>query len=556
MSKRIIYNEEAKKSLKRGVDAVADAVKVTLGPKGRNVVLDKGYGSPTITNDGVSIAKEISLKDKFENMGAEIAKEVATKTNDIAGDGTTTSVVLTQAIFTEGLRQTSMGVGVMGVRHGIERATEEVVKALKEMAKPIKSREEIRQVATISAENEEIGKIIADTIDKVGKDGVVTVEESQTVGVDSEVVQGLQFDKGYVSPYMVTNGERMEAEYQDPAILITDKKVSVIKEILPLLEKLVQTGKKELVIIADDIDGEALATFVVNKIRGAFSVLGIKAPGYGDNKKEQLNDLAVMIGAKVVSEELGYKLESVGLDVLGKASRIVSDKDKTTIVGGKGKKAEIEARVAQIKKQRENSDSKYDKEKLEERIAKLSGGVAVIKVGAATETEMKYLKLKIEDAVNATKAAIEEGVVAGGGVALIKAGDKVLNLIKNEKVKEAKEGELVKQETLIGYQIILKALEAPLRQIAKNAGKDDGSVIVEAVKKGKGNFGYDAKKDELIADMLLSGIIDPVKVTRLGIENASSAVAILLTTEVTIADEPEEKPAGGMGHDHGGMGGY
>jgi chaperonin GroEL len=551
MSKRIIYNEEAKKALKRGVDAVSDAVKITLGPKGRNVVLDKGYGTPTVTNDGVSIAKEISLKDKFENMGAEIAKEVATKTNDIAGDGTTTSVVLTQAIFNEGLRQTSMGVGVMGVRHGIERATEEVVKALKEMAKPIKSREEIRQVATISAENEEIGKIIADTIDKVGKDGVVTVEESQTVGVDSEVVQGLQFDKGYVSPYMVTNGERMEAEYQDPAILITDKKVSVIKEILPLLEKLVQTGKKELVIIADDIDGEALATFVVNKIRGAFSVLGIKAPGYGDNKKEQLNDLAVMIGAKVVSEELGYKLESVGLDVLGKASRIVSDKDKTTIVGGKGKKSEIEARVAQIKKQRENSDSKYDKEKLEERIAKLSGGVAVIKVGAATETEMKYLKLKIEDAVNATKAAIEEGVVAGGGVALIKAGDKVLNLIKNEKAKEAKEGELVKQETLIGYQIVLKALEAPLRQIAKNAGKDDGSVIVEAVKKGKGNFGYDAKKDELIADMLLSGIIDPVKVTRLGIENASSAVAILLTTEVAIADEPEEKPAGG--HNHGGM---
>lgn len=556
MSKKILFNEDAKKALKRGVDAVADAVKVTLGPKGRNVVLDKGYGSPTITNDGVSIAKEISLKDKFENMGAEIAKEVATKTNDIAGDGTTTSVVLTQAIFNEGLRQTSMGVGVMGVRHGIERATEEVVKALKEMAKPIKSREEIRQVATISAENEEIGKIIADTIDKVGKDGVVTVEESQSVGVDSEVVQGLQFDKGYVSPYMVTNGERMEAEYQDPAILITDKKVSVIKEILPLLEKLVQTGKKELVIIADDIDGEALATFVVNKIRGAFSVLGIKAPGYGDNKKEQLNDLAVMVGAKVVSEELGYKMESIGLDVLGKASRIVSDKDKTTIVGGKGKKSEIDARIAQIKKQRENSDSKYDKEKLEERVAKLSGGVAVIKVGAATETEMKYLKLKIEDAVNATKAAIEEGVVAGGGVALIKAGEKVANLIKNEKAKEAKEGELVKQETLIGYQIILKALEAPLRQIAKNAGKDDGSVIVEAVKKGKGNFGYDAKKDELISDMLASGIIDPVKVTRLGIENASSAVAILLTTEVAIADEPEEKPVSGAGHGHGGMGEY
>ncbi len=552
MSKRILYNEEARRALKRGVDAVADAVKITIGPKGRNVVLDKGYGSPTITNDGVSIAKEISLKDKFENMGAEIVKEVANKTNDTAGDGTTTSVILTQAIFSEGLRQTAMGVGTMGVRSGIERAKEEVVKALKEIAKPIKTKEEIRQVATISAENEEIGKIIADTIDKVGKDGVVTVEESQSLGVDSEVVSGLQFDKGFVSAYMITNAERMEAEYQDPAILITDKKVSVVKEILPLLEKLAQTGKKDLVIIADDVDGEALTTFVLNKLRGSFNVLAVKAPGYGDGKKEQLADIAVTVGAKVVSEELGLKLESVGLEVLGRANKVLANKDRTTIVGGKGKKSDMEERVAQIKKQRELSDSKYDKEKLDERIAKLTGGVAVIHVGASTETEMKYLKLKIEDAVNATKAAIEEGIVAGGGVALIKASEKVAHLIKLEKNKE---NELTRQEAIVGYQIVLKALEAPLRQIAINAGKDDGSVILDAVKKGKGNYGYDAKKDEMIADMISAGIIDPVKVTRLGIENSASAAAILLTTEVAIADEPEEKkdalPGSGMG---GGMG--
>ncbi len=546
MAKKILYNEDARRALKRGVDAVADAVKITIGPKGRNVVLDKGYGSPTVTNDGVSIAKEISLRDKFENMGAEIAKEVANKTNDTAGDGTTTSVILTQAVFNEGLRQTAMGVGAMGVRVGIERATEEVVKGLKEIAKPIKSRDEIRQVATVSAEDEAIGKIIADTIDKVGKDGVVTVEESQSLGVDSEVVQGLQFDKGYVSAYMVTNAERMEAEYQDPVVLITDKKISTIKEILPLLEKLVATGKKELVIIADDVDGEALTTFVLNKIRGSFSVLAVKAPGYGDGKKEQLADIAATIGARVVSEELGLKLESVGLEVLGRAGKIIANKDKTTIVGGKGKKAEVEARVAQIKKQREQSDSKYDKEKLDERIAKLTGGVAVIRVGAATETEMKYLKLKIEDAVNATKAAIEEGIVAGGGVALIKASEKVAHLIKLER---AKENELTRQEALVGYQIVLKALEAPLRQIAVNAGKDDGSVILEAVRKGKGNFGYDAKKDEMVSDMIAAGIVDPVKVTRLGIENAASAAAILLTTEAAVAEEPEEKKentGGGM----------
>jgi len=409
MSKKILFNEDARKALKRGVDVVADAVKITIGPRGRNVVLDKGYGSPTITNDGVSIAKEISLKDKFENMGAEIVKEVATKTNDIAGDGTTTSVILTQAIISEGMKHTTLGVNAMAVRHGIELASAEAVKILASIAKPIKNKEEIRQIATISAESEEIGKIIAETIEIIGKDGVVTVEESQSTEISKEISQGLEFDKGYLSAYMVTNGERMEAEYTDPAILITDKKISTVKEILPLLEKIAQSGKKELVIIADDVDGEALATFVVNKLRGGFNVLAVKAPGYGDRKKEMLADIAVTVGAKVISEEVGLKLETADIDVLGKARKVISTKDNTVIVGGKGKKSEIDARVSALRKQREDATSKFDIEKLDERIAKLSGGVAVIRVGAATETEMKYLKLKIEDAVNATKAAIEEG---------------------------------------------------------------------------------------------------------------------------------------------------
>ena len=523
MSKIIKYNEDARKALKRGVDAVADAVKITIGPRGRNVVLDKGYGAPTITNDGVSIAREITLKDKFENMGAEIVKEVAGKTNDVAGDGTTTATILTQAIVGEGMRHTTMGVNAMGIRMGIERAAKEVVKALKGIAKEIKSDDEIRQVATISAESEEIGTIIADTIKKVGKDGVVTVEESQTLGVDSEVVGGIEFDKGYVSPYMVTNPERMEADYADPAILITDKKIASIKEILPLLEKLAQTGKKELVIIAEDVEGEALATFLVNKLRGGFSVLAVKAPGYGDRKKEMLQDIAVTVGAKVISEDLGLKLESADLNVLGRARKVIATKDKTILVGGKGKKSEIEARIAQLKKQKENVDSKFDTEKLEERIAKLAGGVAVIRVGAATETEMKYLKLKIEDAVNATKAAIEEGIVAGGGVSLVKAAQKVEEWMKTEKNKPNN----FKNEMEVGFSIVLKALEAPLKQIAINAGKDDGSVIVERVKNGKGNMGYNALTDEMIPDMLAAGIVDPVKVTRSGVENAASAAAIL-----------------------------
>ena len=555
MSKQILYNEDARKALKRGVDKVADAVKITIGPRGRNVVLDKGFGAPTITNDGVSIAKEISLKDKVENMGAEIVKEVAEKTNETAGDGTTTSVVLTQAIFSEGLRQTSLGLNAMGVRFGIEKAAERIVAALKEIAKPIKSKEEIKQVATISAESEEIGKIIADTINKVGKDGVVTVEESQSLGIDSEVVEGMEFDKGFVSAYMVTDTARMEAVVSDPSIFITDKKISVVKEILPLLEKIAATGKKDLVIIAEDVEGEALATFVVNKLRGSFNVLAVKAPGYGDRKKELLQDIAVTVGAKVVSEDLGIKLENADLDVLGRASKVIANKDKTIIVGGKGKKSDIDERAASLRKQKDTTDSKYDIEKLDERIAKLSGGVAVIKVGAATETEMKYLKLKIEDAVNATKAAIEEGIVAGGGVAFIKAADKVRDWIKRESQKETDGVKRHPQEFEVGFNIVLKALESPLRQIVLNAGKDDAAVIIEKIRGSRGNMGYDALKDEMVSDMLVAGIVDPLKVARLGVQNAASAAAILLTTEVAVAEEPEEKKdlpphGGGMG---GGM---
>lgn len=537
MAKQILFNEQARAALKAGVDKVADAVKITLGPRGRNVVYDRGYGSPMITNDGVSIAKEISLPDKFENMGAEIVKEVASKTNDIAGDGTTTAVVLTQSIVREGMKQVAMGLNAMGLRIGIEKAAEESVKILREMAKPIKGKEEIRQVATISAESEEIGGIIAKTIEKVGKDGVVTVEESQSFGVESEVVEGLEFDKGYVSPYMITNAERMEAEYRDVPILVTDKKIASIKEILPLLEKLAQSGKKELVIIADDIEGEALTTFVLNKLRGGFNVLGVKAPGYGDRKKELLSDIAVTINAKVVSEDLGIKLENAEPNVLGRANKVIATKDKTVIVGGKGKKTDIEARVSQLKKQLEQTESKFDSEKLEERIAKLSGGVAVIKVGAATETEMKYLKLKIEDAVNATKAAIEEGIVPGGGIALLRV---------SHKLREKKTADMA-GEVLAGWNIVANALEAPLREIAVNAGKGDGSIIVEKVKEMKGSGGYNALTDTFEENMIDAGIVDPVKVTRSGVQHSTSAAAILLTTEVAITDEPKEEKPGNPG---------
>lgn len=547
MTKQMLFNADARIALRAGIDKVADAVKITLGPRGRNVVLDRGYGAPTITNDGVSIAKDITLSNKFENMGAEIIKEVATKTNEIAGDGTTTAVVLTQAIVAEGVKQTTMGVNAMGIKLGIEGAKTAVVVALKDLAKPIKSKEEIMQVATISAESKELGKIIAETIDKVGTDGVVTVEESQSFGIEREIVEGLQFDRGYVSSYMVTNSDRMEAEYRDVSILLTDAKISGIKEIVPLLEKLAASGKKDLVIIADDVEGEALATFVVNKLRGGFNVLAIKAPGYGDRKKELLGDIAVTTGATVISEELGTKLETMELSMLGKVAKVVSTKDTTIIAGGKGKKSDILDRVATLKAQIKQSENKYDIEKLEERIAKLSGGVAVIKVGAATETEMKYLKLKIEDAVNATKAAIEEGIVPGGGTALIKAASVVAGKMKKQ------EGTNFGSEYKVGWEILLKALEAPLRQIAINAGKDDGAVIVEKVRNAKGNAGYDAVADAIVPDMLAAGIIDPVKVTRSCVERAASAAAMLLTTEVAITDEPEkEKPTapdmGGMGY--------
>ncbi|MDO8575728.1 MAG: chaperonin GroEL [bacterium] len=549
MAKQVIFDEQVRSALKRGVDIVAAAVKVTLGPKGRNVALDKSWGGPTITNDGVSIAKEITLADKFENMGASIVKEVATKTNDKAGDGTTTAVVLTQAIIHEGLKRTALGANAMMVRRGIEAAAKDAVDELKKMAREVKGKNDIRQVATISAESEELGKIIADTVEKVGKDGVVTVEESQSFGIEADFVDGMEFDKGYVSAYMITNAERMEAESKDAAILITDKKISTVKDILPLLEKVAQSGKKELVIIADDVDGEALATFVVNKLRGIFSVLAVKAPGYGDRKKEMLADIAITVGGTVITDDLGISLEKTELSMLGRANRVVATKDSTIIVGGKGKKADIVERVAQLRKQLENTDSKFDKEKLEERIAKLSGGVAVIRVGAATETEMKYLKDKIEDAVNATKAAIAEGIVPGGGAALAKVGEKLGKKI------DAK----AHDEYTVGYRILLSALSAPLLQIARNAGREDAAVVLqEVVKKGPA-FGFNASAesdDESIVDMYEAGILDPVKVTRSCVENAASAAAVLLTTEAAVADIPEEKkpaPAGGgMG---GGMGG-
>ena len=546
MAKQVIFHEDARAKLKNGIDVVANAVRVTIGPRGRNVALDRGYGGPMITNDGVSIAKEINLKNKFENMGAEIIKEVAQKTNDAAGDGTTTATVLTHALVSEGLRHTALGVNAMQLRHGIEQATSVAVEALKKAAKPIKGKEEIKQVATISAESEEIGRIIANTIEKVGKDGVVTVEEAQSLSIEEpEVVKGLEFDKGYVSAYMITNAERMESEIKDPAILVTDKKVSSVKDILPFLEKVTQAGIKELVIIADDIEGEALTTFVVNRLKGGFSVLGIKAPGYGDRKKEMLEDIAVTIGGTVLTESTGLTFESADLSVLGRASRVVSKKDSTLIVGGKGKKSDIEKRVESIKKQRSSTSSKYDKEKLDERIAKLSGGVAVIRVGAPTETEMKYLKLKIEDAVNATKAAIAEGVVAGGGSALVKAAQKVYE--KLEKVDDA--------DLKLGYSIVIDALVSPLKQIAENSGKGDGSIIVEKVLESKKeNAGYDALNDKIVDDMVAEGIIDPVKVTRTALQNAASAAGIFLTTEVAITELPEDKKDTGGAPDMSGMG--
>ena len=533
MAKQILYGEDARKAIHQGVEKAARAVKVTLGPRGRNVVLDRSYGGPRITNDGVSIAKEISFKDKFENMGAEIVKEVANKTNDGAGDGTTTSVVVLEALLNEGLARVMKGASAMAIRSGMETARDAAVAELRKMAKPVAGKAEVKQVASISAESAELGTIIAETVEKVGSTGVVTVEESQGTELSYEVVEGLQIDKGYVSPYLVTNPERMEAEMRDAAILVTDKNIGSVQEILPLLEKIAQSGKKELVIVADDVGGDALSTFIVNKLRGTFNVLAVKAPGYGDKKKEQLADIAAVVGAQVVSSDLGTTFESATLAMLGKASRVVATKDTTVFVGGKGKKADIEARVASLTAQAENTDSKFDKEQLEGRIAKLSGGVAVIRVGAATETEMKYLKDKIDDAVKATKAAMEEGIVAGGGTALAKAAKKLA----------ASEPKGMSEDEQVGFQIVVRALEMPLRQIAINAGKDNAGSIVEKVQAGKAAAGYDAMKDELVDDMLAAGIVDPVKMPRMAVENAVSAAAIVLTTEAAVADLPEPKPA-------------
>ncbi|MBU2633490.1 chaperonin GroEL [Patescibacteria group bacterium] len=558
MAKQIIFNEKAREALKRGVDTLANVVKVTLGPKGRNVVLGKSFGSPDITNDGVTIAKEIELEDKIENMGAEIVKEVSSKTNDVAGDGTTTAVVLAQAIINGGLKFATMGVNPIGINIGLDTAGKHLIDALKKMAKPIKSYNEILQVATISSESEEIGKIIADTFEKVGKDGVITVEESQSFGVESEMVKGLQFDRGYSSPYMITNAERMEAVYENCSILITDKKISSIKEILPILEKLAQSGKKDVVIITDDVEGEALATLVVNKIRGTFNALAVKAPGYGDRKKEMLEDIAVVTGGKVISEETGMKLENAELNMLGGARKIISTKENTTIVGGKGKKQDVEQRIEQTRNQISNTTSDFEKEKLEERLAKLSGGVAIIKVGAATETEMKYKKFKIEDAKEATKAAIEEGIVSGGGTAYIKAASIVSKDFAEGKIKSPSKD--IAREFETGVNLLLRAVEEPLRQIAKNSGREDGSVIVNAIKEEvakhpNSNIGYDAHKDKIINDMIKAGIIDPLKVERSALQNAISASSMLLTTEAVVADLPEKKDEHMGGGMPGGMGG-
>lgn len=554
MAKDIKFNEDSRQAIKRGIDKVADAVKITLGPKGRNAILDKGYGAPTITNDGVTIAKEIELENKFENIGAELIKEVASKTNDVAGDGTTTSTVLTQAIIKEGLKYVAMGVNPVGIRHGIEAAGKEIVKELKANAKKIDTKEEVAQVATISAEDSEIGNIIAEVMEKVGKDGVITVEESQTFGMSSEVVEGMQFDKGYISPYMITDTEKMQAEFEDPYILITDKKISSLSEILPILEKITQQGKKDVVIIAEEVDGEALATLVINKIRGTFNALAVKAPGFGDRRKEMLSDIAVVTGGKVITEDLGIKLENATIDMLGRAKKVIAKKDNTIIVDGKGEKKDIDAKISQIRKEIQASDSDFDKEKLQERLAKLAGGVAILKVGAATESELTYKKHKVEDALAATKAAVEEGIVAGGGTALVKAAVAVDKKLKEGKVKVA--GKDFSEEFDAGFKTLLRALEEPLRQIVQNAGKEEGPVVANIVRKSEfKNNGYNAVSGTMVDDMIKEGIIDPVKVTRSAVENAISVSAMLLTTEVAVTDLPEKKDAPAMPPMGGGMGG-
>jgi len=538
MAKQVKFGDAARKKIITGINQLADAVRITLGPKGRNVVIDKKYGAPMITNDGVTIAKEVELQDPFENMGAQLIKEVATKTNDIAGDGTTTATVLAAALIKEGYRNIAAGANPMSLKKGMDKAVSLICKQLDEIKLDIgDSKEKIAQVATISAQDVEVGNLIADVLEMVGHDGVITVEESQAMGLEKEVVKGMHFDNGYISSYMVTDAGRMEASYEDVKILITDKKVSSIQDLLPLIEKLVQSGKKELVIIAEDVDGEALATFVLNKLRGVFSVLAVKAPAYGDRRKEMLKDIAALIGGKVISEEVGMKLDKATVEDLGEARKVISDKDKTIIVEGKGKKADIDARLAEIKVLMEKTTSDFDKEKLVERMAKLAGGVGVIKVGAATETELKEKKHRIEDAVSATKAAVQEGIVPGGGVALLQAAVALENV-------DAEDDELT------GVHIVKQCLSAPLYQIAQNAGQD-GAVIVNKVMEQKQGFGYDAAKNDYV-DMVKAGIIDPKMVTRSALQNAASVAGITLTMEAAITEIPEEKkepamPAGGMG---------
>jgi chaperonin GroEL len=539
LAKQVVFDDAARRALKRGIDRLADAVRVTLGPKGRNVVLDKKFGAPTITNDGVTIARDIELEDPLENMGAQLLKEVATKTDDVAGDGTTTAVVLGQAMVAEGLRNVTAGANPMVIKIGIEKAVAAIVEEIKKQSRPVKDREQIAAVAAISAADPEVGELIAEVMDKVGKDGVITVEEGQSLGLDKEYTEGMQFDRGYISAYFVTNPDRMEAVLDDARILITDKKISSVQDLLPALEKAVQIGKPVL-IVAEDVDGEALATLVVNKLRGTVSVLAVKAPGFGDRRKEMLRDIAILTGGTVISEEIGRKLDSVTLEDLGTARRVVATKDDTTIVDGAGKPADIKARMAQIKAQIEDTTSDYDKEKLQERLAKLAGGVAVIKVGAATEVELKEKKHRIEDALSTTRAAVEEGIVAGGGTTLLQA------IPALDKVK-------LQGDEQVGVDIVRKALEAPARQIADNAGQP-GEVIVEAVKKLKRGFGYDALRGEY-GDMFAKGIVDAAKVTRSALQNAASIAAMVLTTETLVSDIPEKKDNGaGGGHGHGGGG--
>ena len=540
MAKEIKYGAEARKALEAGVNQLADTVRVTLGPKGRNVVLDKSYGTQLITNDGVTIAKEITLDDPFENMGAQVVKEVATKTNDVAGDGTTTATVLAQAMINEGMKNLAAGANPIVLRKGMKKATEEAVKAITAMSKKVTGKDQIAKVAAISAGDEEVGKLVADAMDKVSKDGVITVEESKTMQTELDLVEGMQFDRGYVSAYMATDMEKMVAELDDPYILITDKKISNIQDILPLLEQIVQSGRK-LLIIAEDIEGEALTTLIVNKLRGTFQVVGVKAPGYGDRRKDMLQDIAILTGGTVISSDLGFELKDTTMDQLGRAKSVKVTKENTTIVDGLGKKATIKDRVALIKQQITTTTSEFDKEKLQERLAKLAGGVAVVRVGAATETEMKEAKLRLEDALNATRAAVEEGIISGGGAAYVHAIKKV------EKLAASLEGD---EKT--GANIIIKALEAPLFHIVANAGLE-GAVIVNKVKEEKDAIGFNAYSEEFV-NMVDAGIIDPVKVTRTALQNATSIASTLLTTESVVADIKEEAPAmpaGGMG----GMGG-